>query len=179
MEDGRKEIIIKEIRYWKQHKLLPERYCDFLLALYTNGEEAKNHEVEQKRSLRRLVFVAQILFLAILVPFSFVVIYFTKFNSIMQISMLAIFLLFSLTMYRHMKKSGHLLGHLALADTLIIGLLLSVFISNTYIHFNWAQEAAILLNSLVWIFYGQSRKLAYLKVAGILGLAFMAVYNVL
>ena len=37
MDENRKQIIIKEIGYWKNNKLLPEQYCDFLLALYTEG----------------------------------------------------------------------------------------------------------------------------------------------
>ena len=35
----RKQIIISEIKYWKQNKLLPEHYCDFLITLYAQGEE--------------------------------------------------------------------------------------------------------------------------------------------
>ena len=37
MDENRKQIIIKEIGYWKNNKLLPEQYCNFLLALYTEG----------------------------------------------------------------------------------------------------------------------------------------------
>ncbi|MCM3710868.1 hypothetical protein [Sporosarcina luteola] len=42
MNVQRKKIIIAEINYWKQNKLLPEHYCDFLLTLYTQGD----HELE-------------------------------------------------------------------------------------------------------------------------------------
>lgn len=38
MVDDRKLIIIKEIKHWKRNQLLPNRYCDFLIALYTHGE---------------------------------------------------------------------------------------------------------------------------------------------
>ena len=37
MDQQRKAIIIHEIKYWKDNHLLPEHYCDFLLALYTEG----------------------------------------------------------------------------------------------------------------------------------------------
>ena len=33
MDETRKQIIINEIHYWKKNHLLPEQYCDFLLAL--------------------------------------------------------------------------------------------------------------------------------------------------
>lgn len=180
MEEQRIDIIIKEIQYWKAHRLLPETYCDFLLALYTNGEEAENPgDSEHKGGFQKLLFIAQILFLSLLVPFSFIVIYFTKFPPIMQISILIIFLAFAFMMYRHMNRTSSSFKHVALIDCLIIVLLITVFLSNTYLRFRWSEEAVILLNSFVWIFYGQYRKLSYLKVAGILGLAFMILYNVL
>ncbi|MFS0689765.1 hypothetical protein AB1K89_11025 [Sporosarcina sp. 179-K 8C2 HS] len=42
MNAQRKKIITSEINYWKQNKLLPEHYCDFLITLYTQGD----HEQE-------------------------------------------------------------------------------------------------------------------------------------
>ncbi len=39
MNDRKKTLIISEIKYWKQNKLLPAHYCDFLIALYAQGEE--------------------------------------------------------------------------------------------------------------------------------------------
>ncbi|WP_404403929.1 hypothetical protein [Jeotgalibacillus malaysiensis] len=38
MDKKRKETIVQEINYWKQNKLLPDAYCDFLMNLYTSGE---------------------------------------------------------------------------------------------------------------------------------------------
>ncbi|WP_440898184.1 hypothetical protein ACS127_15190 [Amphibacillus sp. Q70] len=39
MNGQRKATIINEIKYWKENRLLPDEYCDYLLALYTEGEE--------------------------------------------------------------------------------------------------------------------------------------------
>ena len=41
MNQQRKRMIISEIKYWKQNKLLPEHYCDFLITLYAQGEDKK------------------------------------------------------------------------------------------------------------------------------------------
>jgi len=38
MDDEKRRIIIAEIKYWRQHKLLAEQYCDFLLNLYRTEE---------------------------------------------------------------------------------------------------------------------------------------------
>src|SRR4051794_700217 len=42
MNQQRKRIIISEIKYWKQHKLLPAHFCDFLITLYTQGEDEED-----------------------------------------------------------------------------------------------------------------------------------------
>ena len=42
MNQQRKRIIISEIKYWKQNKLLPDHYCDFLITLYAQGEDEED-----------------------------------------------------------------------------------------------------------------------------------------
>ncbi|MDW0117374.1 hypothetical protein QTL97_10545 [Sporosarcina thermotolerans] len=42
MSNQRKKTIITEIKYWKENKLLPEHYCDYLITLYTQGEQEEN-----------------------------------------------------------------------------------------------------------------------------------------
>ncbi|AJD91486.1 hypothetical protein JMA_21690 [Jeotgalibacillus malaysiensis] len=56
MDKKRKETIVQEINYWKQNKLLPDAYCDFLMNLYTSGEgEFDTIEKQQKNSGKNLV----------------------------------------------------------------------------------------------------------------------------
>ena len=47
MTNPRKKIILNEILFWKQNKLLPEHYCDFLAALYTEGADIEELEPVQ------------------------------------------------------------------------------------------------------------------------------------
>ena len=71
MNAKRKKIIMTEINYWKQNKLLPEHYCDFLITLYTQG----NHEHEiravdavlskEKKKINTRVFLIQFLYIFI------------------------------------------------------------------------------------------------------------------
>lgn len=53
MDNPKKQIIINEILFWKQNKLLPEHYCDFLMTLYTEGEDIQlqNH-ISIKKSIK-------------------------------------------------------------------------------------------------------------------------------
>jgi hypothetical protein len=46
MDQQRKATIIHEIKYWKDNHLLPEHYCDFLLALYTEGTGSVEDELD-------------------------------------------------------------------------------------------------------------------------------------
>lgn len=46
MDQQRKATIIHEIKYWKDNHLLPAHYCDFLLALYTEGTGAVDDELD-------------------------------------------------------------------------------------------------------------------------------------
>ncbi|MDZ5712195.1 hypothetical protein [Jeotgalibacillus haloalkalitolerans] len=58
MDKRRKETIVNEINYWKQNKLLPDSYCDFLMNLYTSGEGEFEEVKELKHKQRKNVIVA-------------------------------------------------------------------------------------------------------------------------
>lgn len=45
------KLIVNEIKHWRKNKLLPEQYCDFLLALYLQGEEDAHHERSTQKSI--------------------------------------------------------------------------------------------------------------------------------
>ena len=51
MSNQRKQIILNEITFWKQNKLLPEHYCDFLMTLYTEGEHEYEKQIGNAREL--------------------------------------------------------------------------------------------------------------------------------
>ena len=66
MNKKRKQIIISEIKYWKENKLLPTHYCDFLITLYAQGEEDDLEtnvsqsiiRTEKKRLTRAVIFLS-------------------------------------------------------------------------------------------------------------------------
>lgn len=50
----KREIILREIQYWRRSKLLPEQYCDFLTNLYNDDEtEIKDHNPVSLRNLQQ------------------------------------------------------------------------------------------------------------------------------
>ncbi|WP_156323827.1 hypothetical protein [Bacillus sp. JCM 19034] len=50
MRKERKEIVIEEIKHWRKSKLLPEHYCDFLLTLYSEGNDRETKTLSKKIS---------------------------------------------------------------------------------------------------------------------------------
>lgn len=75
MNAQRKKIIMAEINYWKQNKLLPEHYCDFLLTLYTQGDHVQEISAtdavlsKKKKKLKTRAILIQTLYIL----FAFVV----------------------------------------------------------------------------------------------------------
>ncbi|MBT2665504.1 hypothetical protein J7J00_08340 [Bacillus sp. ISL-4] len=51
MDEMRKKIIIQEINSWKESRMLLEQYCNYLLALYCQGElpPSKSNKTESKK----------------------------------------------------------------------------------------------------------------------------------
>ncbi|MCM3637385.1 hypothetical protein M3152_06580 [Sporosarcina luteola] len=71
MNAQRKKIIMAEINYWKQNKLLPEQYCDFLLTLYTQGDHEQEISAtdavlsKEKKKFNTRVILLQFLYIVI------------------------------------------------------------------------------------------------------------------
>src|SRR6478735_8070828 len=89
MDENRKQIIIKEIGYWKNNKLLPEQYCNFLLALYTEGTGInETNQGSKNPKNRKKVFVW-----LLLIPIIVFIVYFTELSLILQIVFAIVFIL--------------------------------------------------------------------------------------
>ncbi|GGN66146.1 MULTISPECIES: hypothetical protein [Oceanobacillus] len=177
MEHERKITIINEIEYWKQHKLLPEHYCDFLLALYTEGEEATTIEQQRKgTSFTKVVERFQIALLYLLLPFSFIVIYFTEFHVNLQLVILFLLLSYSVAVAIYYKNKRAVYFHSAFIISLFLGLLLSLSISNLWFIQPIAAALVIVCNFIFWIFAGYKLKSKYIAFIGALGVIFVFLY---
>jgi hypothetical protein len=75
MANQRKQIIINEIAFWKQSKMLPGHYCDYLTSLYTGGEVEQSEAtaepsksilaLEKKAAFRKFMFFPVLAILAL------------------------------------------------------------------------------------------------------------------
>lgn len=173
MNSSRKEIIISEITYWKQHHMLPEHYCDFLLALYTEGEISANKKGRDKNVWKNSLIIFLIL---TALGLSVFVIYFTEFNFVLQTMILTSFvvLLLLFGIYYTKKEYWYTFFYIGTAIQL---LLLSVFLNDKLFH-NGAGTlcAMIIVNCILWILTGWKLKLYYFIFSGIIGIIVLVIY---
>ncbi|SDI94883.1 hypothetical protein [Salimicrobium halophilum] len=162
MAQDRKQIIVKEINYWKKSKLLPEKYCDFLLALYTEGEE-KNSTFSVFKG--RAGILAYYVLNFLMLPLSFVVIYFTENDIILQTVLLSVFVLLScLQFWWIYKQDGWI--HIPLSVSLLLILLLSMTVGSYYFA-NLYVFMISFVNALAWYMIGLRLKILYLRIISV------------
>ncbi|MGY0692897.1 hypothetical protein ACW2QC_08910 [Virgibacillus sp. FSP13] len=179
MAEERIATIIKEINYWKRHKLLPEMYCDFLLALYSNGEAISEPSTAKGRPSLKLSFLVQFVIQLLLIPFSFVVIYFTEFHPILQLCILILFMGSSFWQYYYYKKEDKRLSRLSLVVFLLLLLLTTVFLSNLYVHHQGLTNGLIIAQFFGWLLLGLKNQMKYINIAGVVGIVLTVVIIVL
>jgi hypothetical protein len=168
MDNQRKEIIIKEIKYWKKSKLLPDHYCDFLLTLYTKGEHLNEDGKEKNHFIH---FKAVMLFISIQALFllAVLVIYFTDFSLLMQI---AIVIFIAITMILITKKTRNelLYSLYAMMAAFVLFLLTVHFV----LFFEHASSNGLLLailgHSLAWFYIGWKWSIRFFVIAAILAI---------
>lgn len=171
MDDTRKKIIINEIVYWKSNRMLPEQYCDYLLALYTEGnqpEEIKTKNTKTKRMNKSM-------FLLMLLPIFVFLLYFTElsFDLQMALNTLLLFIGFGFTYY-FFKKELHF--QISLVISALILLLMTVELTMYLLPQQpVALYISLAINCLIWIMIGRKLKLIYFFISGLLGIGVLVI----
>lgn len=186
MTKEKKQIIISEIRYWKQNKLLPEHYCDFLITLYAQGEnpddvaekEASTLQKEQ-RKLRGKQFLVMFLGLFISSILGIAMFLMTAYPlvTLAVAAITALIFLFIVSRKSFIKKGFAPLLYISLAFLL---LLMSLRIWTAYFNSDTSLLIGLLvLNCGLWLFTGRALKLLYFTISGALGLLTIVAFIVL
>ena len=183
MNDQKKKIIIGEIEYWRRTHLLPGKYCDFLLNLYTEGESAGRH-ADSNRTQKQASTSAQSSLPAFTLPkvrvswgvsalpivvLLYLAFHFTDFTLTMQMTLIGFFTLLFYLMAFLLKKqpfSTHLC--LGIASLLLV-------VGGVYIlkMLGYGSTAAVLFLAgccLVWFISGIASNKRYISFCGMLGL---------
>ncbi|WP_077618835.1 hypothetical protein [Bacillus sinesaloumensis] len=166
MNQDRKKIIVNEILYWRENRLLPEAYCNFLLSLYTEGEGI-TPPATKSTPTRKTFFT--ILGIGLLLPVLFLVTYFTEISPILQMVINFIFLIVCI-LGLVINRKNSLLIHIG---SIILALLILLFSVNVSEHFFNGQGfylfGIILSNCISWVLIGVFSRKKYFLIAGILG----------
>lgn len=172
------EIIVKEIKYWREHHLLSEEKCDFLLALYTQGEETYQESAGPKKR-RQFQNIASLVTLLWLIPLSFIITYFTDFYEILQMVIFILFISFSFWAYNHFKKNEFPFEYVALLTGLMMILYTSVFLTKTLTETTIIIECVIFVNFLIWVWIGWKNQFKYVLIIGSIALLFLLISIIL
>ncbi|WP_338470278.1 hypothetical protein R4Z10_15940 [Niallia sp. XMNu-256] len=167
MQENRKQLIINEIFYWKKSRLLPEHYCDFLLALYTKGEGL----YQQMEKVKPQKFNGS---LFLLIPIGVFLFYFTELSLILQI----VFSLFSVIIGIYVTfilAKKDLLYQIPLILTALLILFVSLQLTLTHTSSFIVLYSVIGTNGLLWLITGLKYKQLYFTISGIAGLILLMI----
>lgn len=162
-------MVVDEIRYWKNHQLLPKEYCDFLLALYTEGEDDSSSE-KKAFPLKAWLTSILVMILLALLPISFLVIYFTEISMLMQTGLHLIFLIMTAFGYSYFKKTNSIYVHISIIVFLLLFLIISVYLVKESAQVVSLLHITILFNCSLWILLGVWKKVFYLIASGVIGI---------
>lgn len=172
MDNRHTEIIVQEIKYWKEHNLLSKDKCNFLLALYTQGEQSQTERTDplKQKSFQNIASLATLL---CVVPLSFVITYLTGFYEILQIAIFLLFISFSFWTYNNFKKTRFPFQYFALLTGLIMTLYTTVFVIRMYTESMLVIKCVLFVNFSYWIWIGWKTQIKYVFVTGSIALLFL------
>jgi len=183
MANSKKKIILNEILFWKQNKLLPDQYCDFLMTLYSEGNEIELEEdishkksiiAKEKRNRLKLLLFLGMLSVVLLAALFLV----SELTWLVAIVVGAIAIILMVMAYRFAKKKEMLAPILHISSALLL-FGISVKISKEYFFENQiVLYALLILNCLLWLFTGYKFKLMYFTISGVLGLLVLIGYQI-
>ncbi len=172
MNGTRKKIIINEISQWKKNHLLPEHYCDFLLALYTEGNQQE--ELKKEKKIQR-IWKNQYLFL-FLIPISLFFIHFTELPINLQMTFATIFVLAGIIYAIYYSRKGILLQLPLIASALILLFSSVEFVSRLHSENPIFLYFTLVINCVLWLVTGWRLKLLSFTISGVLGMILLLIY---
>ncbi|WP_342602317.1 hypothetical protein [Peribacillus sp. FSL E2-0159] len=103
MYEMRKKIIIQEINSWKESRMIPEQYCNYLLALSCQGElpPSKSNKTRSKKNVFSGVLIGTLFALIVFLN------YFTEIPIRMQMLMTTISMLVFGLAVRRKRQENH------------------------------------------------------------------------
>ncbi|MFJ8236919.1 hypothetical protein ACIQ34_14520 [Ureibacillus sp. NPDC094379] len=184
MSNPRKRIILNEILFWKQNKLLPEQYCDFLMTLYTEGndeelEQEFSHKKAVKSKEKRRTMIIYLFVLLVSIALLAILFMNSQGTEVMILLIGVLSIAFIISAFKVARKKNLLAPLYQVAAALLI-FGLSVKVSLTYFEQKeWVLYVLLIANCLFWLLSGLKLKLLYFTVSGALGLIVLIGYKLI
>ncbi|WP_027963459.1 hypothetical protein [Halalkalibacillus halophilus] len=170
MNHERNKIIIDEIKHWKQSRLLPSEYCDFLLALYTFGEGEEEEVPKNKKKWKNTLFFLDLSLLLLLLPAIFLISFWFNDQLIIQLVTFLISLAIILAHIIYYKNKNSIYIHVPIVVFCLVFLISTISVTDILIGQGLALNLIILFHCLGWIIGGYFAKYYYLIASGIIGI---------
>ncbi|WP_100372406.1 hypothetical protein [Bacillus sp. FJAT-45037] len=175
MDEQRKEVIIREIKHWRQSNLLPKHYCDFLLTLYTEGEEELIEPVSKRFLDKKMIFTLIIVQLCFFI--TTLVIYFTDFSNGLQMLIGLILSTIVFILARRTEGTPKVFVEFCYFISALILFILSMeAVTTVFERSNMALTVVVLLHCVGWVFIGMIKKMRFFSIAGVLGLVVLGIF---
>lgn len=172
MSNQKKQIIMNEITFWKQNKMLPEHYCDFLMSLYSEGsnEEIRGNAKEAIRPVAKRKKWNTALAFPLLAFILTVLLFTIQYEWVVLVIVGLIAVCFLVGAFYFARKNKLLATMMQLATSLLL-LGFTLKVNMTYFAGNNEMLYTLLiLNCILWLLSGILMKMVYFTISGVLGL---------
>jgi hypothetical protein len=172
MDRERRTLIVNEIEYWRRHKLLPEQYCDFLLNLYRDPEDASfPSKQERARSIAESSPLHWLLGFGTIASICYICLHFISFPPHLQIALLLFFVTATHAASIWLRERRPLLSYLFFG----MGALALLAGGAYWLHAegvdDWAALAGyVAFCACIWIVYGLMLRIPWVHFSGWAGL---------
>ncbi|MBM7543212.1 hypothetical protein [Amphibacillus cookii] len=155
MDEQRKKIIINEIKHWKNSQLLPGHFCDFLLALYTEGdvqeEEQESILIEEQKTTVNPFHFLFILLNFILSPTMFIFVFFVVLSNAQMITLLTLTVIISIGLFYLGYKIYQIPFQYVFAALLLNICIISITTVNQWFYSSSVAIIVIFLQLVIWL----------------------------
>jgi hypothetical protein len=168
-EEAKRNVLVREIEWWRQSRLLPESYCDFLLNLYLNEPGKRSRFGSAVRRIGNAAPLKWVYVFAIFSLICFVFLYFSFFSSTLQIAIAAAATagLLALAVWRRQRAPGG--ARFALGAAMFVPLVAGFAVLDSGGWLNPAGMAVLFgICAVIWIACGVAFRMALLQTGGLL-----------
>jgi len=168
-EEAKRNVLVREIEWWRQSKLLPESYCDFLLNLYLNEPGKRSRFGSAVRRIGTAAPLKWVFFFSIFSLICFILLYFSFFSPALQMVLAATATAGLLALAVRGRKRAPLGAPFALGAAMFIPLIAGLAVLDSGGWLNPAGMAVLFgICAVIWIICGVAFRMALLQTGGLL-----------